>query len=434
MTDQRLHDLLHELGDTQPPVRVDPLVFRRGRRAHRRTFVAATASALAAVAIVGGLATTVLDNSTALPADGHSLPAIPTHVYAVPERLVEFQEQGFSWGRGRGERDLAVGRASVAVSSPGPVVITATDGVHHLLELPGYDWRSNGGTDAPTMALSPDGRRLAYGWYLDPDPMDDAHVPSGVRIVDLETGEITSLRDDRGYGVIVAGFGWSPDGRYLAYSKKIRTSPNGTSGARNFFVERLDTRTGRAVRVDGIQGSDYGLGVSDDGWIATGSPGKLVTPGGEARDVRMSWASNAVWSPDGRRFAVGSVQNGTISVVSRSDGTSQRLVAGGGTVQALGWAGDGRVAALYLEGETAQLELLDTRGDRQQVATLDRDIPITAVTVATELLDRPTRAFAEPNWPFDPESLVVPGLITGVVAVGLAAAFASERRRRRGLA
>jgi hypothetical protein len=318
----------------------------------------------------------------------------------------------------------------VALSLPGPVVISAADGRYHLLELPGYDWGGSRGTDAPTMALSPDGRRLAYAWYLDPDSMDDEHVPSGVRIVDLETGSISSIKDERGYGVIVDGLGWSPDGRYLAYNKKIRTSPNGTRGARNFFVERLDTRTLAAVRVDGTQGSQYGLGVSDAGWIAAGDPGVLVAPSGTTSDLGIQGASNAAWSADGRGVALGSVQNGTVSIVDTATGRVRRLVAGGATVRLLGWSRDGRVGALHLEGESARLELYDRRGERTPVTTLDRRISITSVSVATELLDQPARGFAEPDWPFDPQSLVVPGLIVGVVLIAIAGAYFSERQRR----
>lgn len=430
MTHQRLHDLLHELGDTQPPLEIDRDTFRRGRRAHRRAVLLATASALAAVAIVGGLVFGVLDSSETPPAGRAQGPAIPSHVYAVPERLVSYTDEGYTWADGLGETDLAVGRASVALSFPGPVVISATDGRYHLLELPGFDWRSPRVTDAPTMALSPDGRRLAYSWYLDGDLMDDNHVPSGVRIVDLETGDLTSIRDDRGYGVVVAGLGWSPDGRYLVYTKKIRTSPNGTRGARNFFVERLDTRTHGAVRIAGVQ-SDHGLGVSVDGWVAAGSPGVVVAADGTRQYLELPETSNAVWSVDGRTVAFGAVQNGTVSLVGRTGVRSQRMVAGGGRVLALGWTDDGRVGALHLDGEHARLTLLDRTGGQARIATVDHRVPVSVVSVARELLDEPTRDFTEPDWPFDLQSLVEPGLIAGVVVLALGAGYASERQRRR---
>ncbi|HET7735184.1 MAG TPA: hypothetical protein VFK52_04380 [Nocardioidaceae bacterium] len=431
MTGQRLHDLLHELGDTQPAVEVRPDVFRQGRRAHRRIVLLAGASLLAVIAIVGSLATSVLDQRTAPPAGGDLPPAIPTHVYAVPERLVSFTENGYTWGSDLGESDLAVGRASVSLSFPGPVVISAEDGRYHLLDLPGYDWSSPRGTNAPTMALSPDGRRLAYSWYLDDDMMDDNHVPSGVRIVDLETGAVTSIRDDRGYGVVVEGLGWSPNGRYLVYSKAIRTSPNGTSGARSFFVERLDTRTETSARIDGIQFADHGLGVSDAGWVAAGNPATMVGADGVQLDLGLWGTSNASWSTNGERIAFGSVQNGTVSIVGRTGRGSQRTVVGGGTVSVLGWTPDDRVGVLYLEGESAQVELVSRPGVREEVVTMDREVRITTVSVATELLDQPTRDFAEPDWPFDPQSLVVPGLIVGVVVLALGAGYASERQRRR---
>ena len=68
------------------------------------------------------------------------------------------------------ERDLAVGQATAVVTNDTDVfVVTAADGAYHRLRLPGYDPALHDGrlddAERPGVALSPDGRRLAYAWH-----------------------------------------------------------------------------------------------------------------------------------------------------------------------------------------------------------------------------------------------------------------------------
>ncbi len=71
------------------------------------------------------------------------------------------------------EKDLAVGRASVAIANDtGAFVVTADGGVRHRLALPGFDapryarTAAEEGVDFPeVLSLSPDGTKLIYAWH-----------------------------------------------------------------------------------------------------------------------------------------------------------------------------------------------------------------------------------------------------------------------------
>ncbi|MGZ5418173.1 MAG: hypothetical protein ACXWDI_13420 [Nocardioides sp.] len=76
----------------------------------------------------------------------------------------------------------------------GAVLISARNGVHHRVDLLGFNDRWAGmHEDGPVLAVSPDGRKVAYFWR-ERVPDDGPRVPSGVRILDLASGEGRSTR------------------------------------------------------------------------------------------------------------------------------------------------------------------------------------------------------------------------------------------------
>ena len=122
----------------------------------------AAAAVLVVVALLGGivLATGVL-RADPPPADR-------------PDRHDPIEIEGIAGDGGlRIEKDLAIGRASVAIANDtGAFVVTADDGVSHRIALPGFDAPLYARTAAerastlPEMlSLSPDGTKLIYAWH-----------------------------------------------------------------------------------------------------------------------------------------------------------------------------------------------------------------------------------------------------------------------------
>ena len=101
--------------------------------------------------------TQMVESATFMDIDGRGEPGIPSRVHdPIGDGGLEL------------ERDLAVGRASVAIANDtAAFVITADDGVYHRLDLPDFDpaLYAAGGSEASGLALSPDGTKLIYGWH-----------------------------------------------------------------------------------------------------------------------------------------------------------------------------------------------------------------------------------------------------------------------------
>ena len=150
---------------------------------------------LALVATVGVLVQPSPDRPDPAPADREAIPSLVRGVVGTGSLELE--------------TDLAVGAASVAIANPtGAFVITAGDGSYHRLDLPGFDASVYDVSDVRRtgmvgLSLSPDGSRLAYGWHAPlPDKTGQEHgfVPSGVRILDLGTGRVRDVPEDRATG------------------------------------------------------------------------------------------------------------------------------------------------------------------------------------------------------------------------------------------
>jgi hypothetical protein len=127
----------------------DPSAWDRGRRARRRTRIAAGVAVLVVLAGLGGGAAlwTTADR------EAHTAATTDVEVPggAIPSRIVDPGELEL-------EEDLDVGPASVAFfsSTAQAVVIGASDGSYHALDLPDLS------TDRGPLSLSPDGRLLAW--------------------------------------------------------------------------------------------------------------------------------------------------------------------------------------------------------------------------------------------------------------------------------
>src|SRR5262249_13387385 len=123
------------------------------------------------------------------------------------------------------ETRLAVGPVSVAYlrndytdgTVPHVVAVTAEDGRYHVLTLP-HLLSDAATSDTPALALSPDGRRLAYSYALPGEGL----TARGVAVLDLTTGEVQEVQLAAAVGTVtdrtqfpsvwVRRLTWSPNG------------------------------------------------------------------------------------------------------------------------------------------------------------------------------------------------------------------------------
>lgn len=236
MTDRQLRDELHRIAEGAPEAYVPTDLFIRGRRAHRRSVALTIAASAVVIALVAGIASALTAGHTdrsLQPAEPVG-PVLPSTIYLAPEWLTERDgtsgPSGYSHAHEmEGDLRLGVSAAAYLVSthqSSVPVVVDG-DGDYHLLDLPGFV----GSGDAwwglqRTVALSPDGRRLAWGYveYTSPTHVENGMkrvriAESGVRVADLRSGRVQewNLSDLLDEDHSVWGLGWSPDSETVLY-------------------------------------------------------------------------------------------------------------------------------------------------------------------------------------------------------------------------
>jgi len=181
-------------------------------------------------------------------------------------------------------RDRVTRLCRVGVSDPWPQPLTPSDG------------------SAGACAIAPDLTRIAY---IHTEPGDRNR--SALRLVDLDTGSVTTLVSDPGF--FVANPAFSPDGRAIAFTS-----------------ER-------------------------SGWNEI-----HVLDGGDERQLTSAAAdfSSLKWSKDDRRILAVRTRHGVTELVV-VDGASGdvSVVAGGGSWSCPHWTADGNVTALYEDHATA---------------------------------------------------------------------------------
>ena len=231
----------------------DPGAWDRGRRARRRTRVAAGMAAVAVVAVVAGAGALATRPEPVGPAGS------PVPDGAIPSRITEPD--------GPVVTDLAIGQASVAYVDDlhvgQPVLVSATTGKAVHVELPDFpeiDRRTmNEWFHGPWLALSPDGRHLAYPAGTSVEQRGDVRTLSTgwYRVVDLFTGE-TSLVDLPPRTGSPRAISWTADGHL---SVDVFGDP--TSADRPPPLERwtIDPATGESGRapLTGVPAPDMGI-------------------------------------------------------------------------------------------------------------------------------------------------------------------------------
>lgn len=450
---QEFRDLLLRAAESAPPVRVDEGLWRRARRARRRRLILAPVVAAAVMVGVLGIAwqgSSLLAGADRFgPAAGRAEPAVPSRVYPVPDHLDGVSGDEWTYPR---EDTLEVGRAAVALTTQAgaPVVVSALDGSYHLLDLPGLQRGASFRFEDGVVALSPDGRRLAYTWNEAPFAGDDrVYAPSGVRIADLTTGEVESHQVRAGFGVFAHGFSWSSDGRYLAYNMQIASrSQSGTGGTGNVFVERLDTTTGERLEATGVPMTDHPPAVTDAGTVVAGSGTTIWTWRPDQGTTEADLLESGQWR--GSLMSIGTLPGSERILVSAGleysrlfSGTPddpesfERISAGAPRLTPAGPVGRDRQAVLEQTDAGTTLWTIRATGpllnDRSADLVQVEQSPGAHYSFATRLLRRPTRDFPAPDWPLSTEHKLLRGVAMAVAAGLLGALGWRFRRRRRSL-
>jgi hypothetical protein len=231
------------------------LVVERRRRRTRRWLAAAAAVLLLALTLTPVAAL---------------VPAVPASVPAGPARLPRTVAEAPAWIPTVAESPI--GRALYVVQLD-PLTLNRPQG--RLLDpvLVGADGdgyrRLPASGQIRTVALSPDGRRVAW---VDGDGLTPW---SRVRLLDLRTGRVSGqdLVGRFGRGVWASTLVFSPDGTRLALS-----GVDQFAGGRSPAVYLLDAGTGRVIggcACGGSGGLDQGVAWSADGRVLTalGAPG-----------------------------------------------------------------------------------------------------------------------------------------------------------------
>ena len=371
-----LRTSLHRVADAVDPLPVDDDLWQRGVAARRR------GQALVVAAVVAIIAS-VTWSAVLLGNDDREARTASTEVVeggAIPSRIVDPADL-------TPETDLAVGQASVAFGGAGgrAVVVTATDGAYHSLELDGWD--------GELLSLSPRGTQLAWG--VD----DPAQLEGGLVVVDLTTGQrlLQPTVDGDGAYVTPEHVSWSASSRWLSWSLDtlVGRVPVGRGEIETFSGENEIVWT--AVDDDGTVTFADGFPFE---WPAGGTPSPM------SMDQDLSFGGNpadriasGVASPTGNTFALATEDDYPAADFLTSSRFEERalpadLYPDGAVVRPLGWATDTLVLAQvdapdgsYVEGSHLALFTAPNTPEQQWTYRIvARDVPDQALSVAVDLV------------------------------------------------
>lgn len=403
-----LRTTFHRLADASAPLPVDDDLWQRGVAARRRGQAFAVAAVLALVVSVGGIATLV---STTNDREARTASTEVVEGGAIPSRIEDIPDDLAL------TIDLAVGRGSAAfVSGSGdPVVITATDGLPHRLDLPGWDQTPR------ALAMSDDGRRIAY---------QDGSAGSGtyLTVVDLETGRSVQAFTDDSQRLQLSELSWSPDGHWLGW---IATTQDGLLA----LLGRVDTSDPRPRQVR-LPSDAVSVAVADDGSAMVGrvAGGLLLAEPGRGPVSVFSGPGFGAgsFSPDGRRVALRSSADTSSYTWDTDAGELQEHpfpadTLGAVEIRPLGWL-DERLEVLLAQdtrGNAGELVVTTPTVDetstwRRSVGRVDANI-VASLTIAVDLMpDLDGTSSQQLTYDFAPAGRDISWLIGLGVAVALA--------------
>lgn len=300
------------------------------------------------------------------------------------------------------------------------IAISSRTGAYRALSVP-----HRPGPEPDAVALSPDGRALAWGFdegLVVYDPVED------------EARELGAVDDDP----VVGPF--SPDGRHLVvYDGSLRV---------------LDVESGEVVAtLDGVgeTASRQAVWTPDGAALTYVVAGRLVTHTWEsdartATPAPIAQDATLAWQPSGRQLAAMRDVRGVRSVEVFDVAADGRLKLsrtvrpdGYALQELLGFTSDTRVSVSALTLETGAISLV------YQMSTVDAAPPTQVMQlpaqgtnwagretlqVASQPLARGNEAFEEPSWPWSQLSMLVASVLVAVFALGLYLTRPVPRRMR----
>lgn len=377
--DGDLRTRMHRVADEVTPLPVADDLWRRGQAARHRGQALVVAAVLVVLASVGGGVALWSPSDREARTASSEVPegAIPSRI-DVPDDL-------------EATTDLAVGRASVAfvASSGQPVVVTATDGRYHALDLTGWD----GGL----LSLSPDGEHLA--WTSD---SDDAGRPrEGFGLVELATGDLRLVSSGSQGSLLPEEISWSPSGSWLTWFADDDVSRMPVDHVGVFTQET--TATGKEVEWSAVddEGNLTFWAQGPRQWLGDGTYERKKMSDGTAFDAGRTGRNHAATAaPDGNTVALASSARVPAVDFLTGDRFAERtldpdLYPDGAQVSPLGWTQDSLLLARvdgppgsYVEGpHIALMTSPDRPASEWTYRIVVRDVPdVAELSVAVDLV------------------------------------------------
>jgi hypothetical protein len=327
-----LHDELQRIADRAPVADVPAETWARARGARKRDVALTVAGVAAVLALLAAAVAWVAGQLEAPIADTGSV-GVPDHLYAVPLQMsdrnnVEGEED--SWKRDEVTDDptvVRIGAAAWLTDQGLPVVVDAIAGGYHLLNLPdfiGNVWRFTAGLEDPAIALSPDGRELAYSYAVFGPDSETEPIPSGIRVVDLATGRLREIPVVGEEGTAISHIEWSPDGSWLAFAGMQQSYWTRDSMGTSQFLDSAGPVLGRVppgtdrAEVKKVDNDEVPLSVDDRGTVQWQN-GKTQVWGPGPTDPRALESLGRL--PDGRwLMRTGTASNDVLSVKDADTG------------------------------------------------------------------------------------------------------------------
>ena len=428
-----LHERLADLAHDAPAVRPEPALWDRARRHHRRRRTgnaAVVAVTVLALGLIGGIGWLRADDGIEPAAPGAD-PALPDRVWKPSRWLPGTDDEG---PLGQLAMLQSAERAGWTSAEFGVVGISATTGEYRFLDLPDVVAAS-----VDEVALSPDGRRVAYWYTGETDEVANEEVPVvGAAVYDATTGEVTRMPVATDHGLSSGDLTWVDDERLVLDWAQYLVGADGPSiqqgGARGAGVwtwtpgqDRGPARLvdgGAAPGVLATSGTgvlllSYGngsVGVLD---LDEGAVDRFRLPGLPGFDtVAVAPSGDRVAWPRGRKnpndLHVGDLTSGAAVESNVVPGTSNSFAA-------RQWLDERRVAVVRRVpgggiGPSALFSVDVRTGEQVELVRLPRNSYGSTVEIATSLLYSPTVERPRPADPWDPRlqlGLAVCALLLG---------------------
>jgi hypothetical protein len=360
-----LHERLADLAGHTPPVSPPGDLWARGVRRRRVAVAGRVAVAVVLACLVGVGGWSWHQTRPIQPADTHGSPHLPdrffrpspwTHPFAGPP--------------GQLVRVLPSQRQTLLHSRMGLVGVTASAGTYGFLEIPqdaALGVSSGGG-----VALSPDGRKVAFWTTGSPSGAPNTQMEFGVTITgvatyDAVTGRVHEHQIETEHGLDPTLLLWSDDERLVFGYAQILGPDNDDNASTSHYAatEVWQPGVGAPVPLSGRGGfvpGTFGTRATQGLVLSAGSGGHtwwMLDPlTGELSTFRTDRASDVLVPDPTHTRAVGvpgqNTDSGALMVVDLPSGSSSgrtlhfRTIAGGhGWVRPLAWVGRDHLAVLH---------------------------------------------------------------------------------------